>query len=108
MKSCGQLTCCLGPKASGNGSVLGLKIETITCNKLSHCLFDFDCPDFNSQYENEKYKHEEFEFKKVVMPGKESELLSLLDICLIRNEMDIKVMHNKLSKSMYESYEQPM
>lgn len=27
---------------------VNLKIETITCNKLSHCLFDFDCPDFNA------------------------------------------------------------
>jgi len=33
-----------------------LKIEAITCNKLSHCLFDFDCPNFN-QYQHEKYTH---------------------------------------------------
>ena len=35
-------------------SFYSLKIETITCNKLSHCLFDFDCPNFD-QYQNEKY-----------------------------------------------------
>ena len=23
------------------------RIETLTCNKLSHCLFDFECPDFD-------------------------------------------------------------
>lgn len=38
-----------------------LKIEAITCNKLSHCLFDFDCPDF-AAYENEKYEHSTFKF----------------------------------------------
>ena len=93
------MACCLGHQGAGKSTALGLKIETITCNKLSHCLFDFDCPDFNSQYENEKYKHEEFELKNVVLPGKESELLSLLDIALIRNEMEIKIVHNKLAKS---------
>ena len=35
---------------------VNLKIETLTCNKLSHCLFDFDCADF-SQYDAEKYEH---------------------------------------------------
>jgi len=29
-------------------STVNLRVETITCNKLSHCLFDFDCPDFNA------------------------------------------------------------
>lgn len=35
--------------------LFSLRIETLTCNKLSHCLFDFECPDFDEQYENEKY-----------------------------------------------------
>ena len=36
----------------------------MTCNKLSHCLFDFDCADFNV-YEQEQYNYQEFFFKKL-------------------------------------------
>ena len=39
-----------------------LRVETVTCNKLSHCLFDFDCEDFASAYENEQYEHDQFLF----------------------------------------------
>jgi predicted transcriptional regulator len=28
-------------------NLYSLRIETLTCNKLSHCLFDFECPDFD-------------------------------------------------------------
>jgi len=34
----------------------------LTCNKLSHCLFDFDCTDFEI-YEKEQYNYQEFTFK---------------------------------------------
>ena len=33
-----------------------LVVRTLTCNKLSHCLFDFDCADFNV-YEQESYNY---------------------------------------------------
>lgn len=42
-----------------------LTVRTLTCNKLSHCLFDFDCPDFNV-YEQEQYQAQEFSFKDFV------------------------------------------
>jgi len=39
--------CCCVPECSFypeyNSS---LTVRTLTCNRLSHCLFDFDCPDF--------------------------------------------------------------
>jgi hypothetical protein len=36
-----------------------MNIKTLTCNKLSHCLFDFDCVDLNV-YEKETYNFLEF------------------------------------------------
>lgn len=36
-----------------------LNIKTLTCDKLSHCLFDFDCADLNV-YERETYNYQEF------------------------------------------------
>ena len=41
-----------------------LVVRTLTCNKLSHCLFDFDCADFNI-YEQESYNYQEFLFKNL-------------------------------------------
>ena len=41
-----------------------LVVRTLTCNKLSHCLFDFDCADFNV-YEQEQYNYQEFLFTKL-------------------------------------------
>ena len=41
-----------------------LIVRTLTCNKLSHCLFDFDCADFNI-YEQESYNYQEFLFKNL-------------------------------------------
>ena len=41
-----------------------LIIRTLTCNKLSHCLFDFDCEDFNV-YEQETYNYQEMLFKNL-------------------------------------------
>jgi hypothetical protein len=38
-----------------------LCLRTLTCDKLSHCQFDFDCPDF-AEYYNEKYHYQEFTF----------------------------------------------
>ena len=37
-------------------------LRTLTCNRLSHCLFDFDCPDL-SIYEQEQYNYQEFMYK---------------------------------------------
>ena len=33
-----------------------LVMYSLTCNKLSHCLYDFDCPSFDKTYKNEKYQ----------------------------------------------------
>jgi len=41
-----------------------LIVRTLTCNKLSHCLFDFDCADFNV-YEAESYNYQDFFFKNL-------------------------------------------
>ena len=41
-----------------------LVVRTLTCNKLSHCLFDFDCADFNV-YEQESYNYQEFLFRNL-------------------------------------------
>ena len=35
------------------------QLKTLTCNQLSHCLFDFDCTDLNV-YQNEVYNYQEF------------------------------------------------
>jgi len=35
-----------------------LSLKTLTCDKLSHCLFDFDCVDLNI-YEKEFYNYQE-------------------------------------------------
>ena len=42
--------------------VADLVMYSLTCNKLSHCLYDFDCLSFDNEYKNEKY-----EFNKFVM-----------------------------------------
>ena len=39
-----------------------LVVRALTCNKLSHCLFDFDCVDFNA-YQDEQYNYQDFMFK---------------------------------------------
>lgn len=38
---------------------------TLTCNKLSHCLYDFDCPSFDKTYKNEKYQYQKFVIKQL-------------------------------------------
>jgi hypothetical protein len=42
--------------------VCDLVMYSLTCNKLSHCLYDFDCLNFDNEYKNEKY-----EFNKFIM-----------------------------------------
>ena len=37
-------------------------MQVLTCDKLSHCLFDFDCADLNV-YEKEQYNYDYFEIK---------------------------------------------
>lgn len=34
-----------------------MNIQVLTCDKLSHCLFDFDCIDLNI-YERESYNYD--------------------------------------------------
>jgi hypothetical protein len=75
-----------------------LRVETITCNKLSHCLFDFDCPDFE-QYENEKYEHQSFKFYNLYSNKNESKLLSLLDLSFLRDQMNISTENNLIDES---------
>lgn len=65
-----------------------LRIEAITCNKLSHCLFDFDCPDF-TQYENEKYEHFSTKFQNLYANQDEPKMLSLLDKSFYRDYMKL-------------------
>lgn len=68
--------------------IYSLKIETITCNKLSHCLFDFDCANFD-QYENEKYQHQVFKYYNLTSSSNELKMLSINDMSLYRKEMAI-------------------
>lgn len=75
-------------------------METVTCNKLSHCLFDFDCPDFE-QYENEKYEHHTFKFHSLYSNKNEPKLLSLLDLTFYRDNMTIKTENNAVNESQY-------
>ena len=65
-----------------------LRVEAVTCNKLSHCLFDFDCKDFE-QYENEKYEYQQFKFQNLYSCEDESKLLSLMDVSLYRDDMKL-------------------
>ena len=57
------LLCCLADKIPSlqtyEQTQVNLRIETLTCNKLSHCLFDFDCHDFG-EYDKETYEHQMF------------------------------------------------
>lgn len=39
-----------------------MQVQALTCDKLSHCLFDFDCVDLNV-YEKEQYSCDSFEIK---------------------------------------------
>ncbi len=39
-----------------------MQVQVLTCDKLSHCLFDFDCVDLNV-YEKESYNYDYFEIK---------------------------------------------
>ena len=73
----------------------------MTCNKLSHCLFDFDCQDFNTQYETEKYFHQEFNFENILHSVEEPSLLTSLDVSFHRKEMDTKFVENKVTKWEY-------
>lgn len=39
-------------------------MQVLTCDKLSHCLFDFDAADLNI-YEKETYNYDYFEIKEL-------------------------------------------
>ena len=38
-------------------TVYSVNVQVLTCDKLSHCLFDFDCVDLNI-YERESYNYD--------------------------------------------------
>lgn len=80
---------------------LNLRVETITCNKLSHCLFDFDCPDFNAQYENEKYEHHIFKQKNLVANPRDPKMMSLLDQQFERDDMIVSVRDVHFNKTNF-------
>ena len=77
-----------------------LRIEAITCNKLSHCLFDFDCPDFG-QYENEKYEHFSSKFTNLYASEDEPKILSLIDKSYYRDYMQLSYQSNKIDQTEY-------
>ena len=68
-------------------------MEAITCNKLSHCLFDFDCPNFD-QYQNEKYNHQTFKFHNLFSCSNELKMLSVNDLSFYRKDMNIEFEQN--------------
>ena len=45
-----------------------VQVQVLTCDKLSHCLFDFDCVDLNV-YEKEQYNYDYFEIKDLISTG---------------------------------------
>jgi hypothetical protein len=47
-----------------------VQVQVLTCDKLSHCLFDFDCVDLNV-YEKEQYNYDYFEIKDMRSTGEE-------------------------------------
>ena len=54
--------------SQGSEYTADLSIFALTCNKLSHCLFDFDCPDYDKVYKKEIYKFDQFSLGKVKTP----------------------------------------
>jgi len=81
--------CCCVPECSFypeyNSS---LTVRTLTCNRLSHCLFDFDCPDFKI-YEQEKYNYQEFNFLNLMHNKKMPSYETSHDIAMTRNGIKI-------------------
>lgn len=67
-----------------------LTIRTLTCNKLSHCLFDFDCPDF-SMYEQEKYMPVEFKYEDLVSSEFFKNTETVCDRIILRDRTGINV-----------------
>ena len=66
-----------------------LTVRTLTCNKLSHCLFDFDCADF-SEYKEEHYNYQEFVYKSskqrsMLHDQRQPEHLTTMDTILVRD-----------------------
>ncbi len=37
----------------------------LSCDKLSHCIFDFDCPDYEQVYQNEKFEMAKFRIRGI-------------------------------------------
>lgn len=67
-----------------------LTVRTLTCNKLSHCLFDFDCPDL-SCYEHEKYQFVEFKYDKLTSNMQTGVSETICDRVMLRDRNGINV-----------------
>ena len=53
---------------NNNLTIDSVQVQVLTCDKLSHCLFDFDCVDLNV-YEKEQYNYDYFEIKDMISTG---------------------------------------
>lgn len=60
-KCLSQFTSCMNIGDKKDSQIAcDLVMYTLTCNKLSHCLYDFDCADFQNEYKNERYEFNRF------------------------------------------------
>ena len=95
-KSCCCFSKCFSKMQYTQLHHLTFRIEAVTCNKLSHCLFDFDCPNFD-QYENEKYEFQHFKFQNLYSCTNETKLLTLMDLSIYRDEMKLSYKTNDIT-----------
>ena len=63
-----------------------MSVKSLTCDKLSHCLFDFDCADLSS-YDQELYNFQEFHVKDLYQD-------TLLDEGTTKNDSIFKFVYN--------------
>lgn len=59
-----------------------VQVKVLTCDKLSHCLFDFDCVDLNI-YERETYNYDQFEISDLYFSNIDSSEKSTHDSKII-------------------------
>ncbi len=55
-----------------------MEIKVLTCDKLSHCLFDFDCVDLNI-YERETYNMDTFQITDLRYTPEDSSVMTTND-----------------------------
>ncbi|CDW85377.1 fha domain [Stylonychia lemnae] len=75
-----KLLCCFRRDDSNLANILNIK--TLTCDKLSHCLFDFDCVDLNV-YERETYNYQEFTLNALGQQEDQNQLKTTDDIAIM-------------------------